>query len=243
MARYKVLSTRPLDPSLVEQAKQQDVELVEQDFISVTPIISEEVDQQIKPWTEKTEPSYVVFTSANGVEAVRQYVLQHSVTQTPNWKVFCISGRTREAISKLLPSAPVLGTAEYGATLAPLILNHTEVTEVVFFCGNKRREELPAILKEAGIRVHEIVVYQTEETPLTIKEALDGVLFFSPSAVSSFFSANQLNSDTVCFAIGTTTAEALKHYTTNKIITSATTTQASMLEAVQHYFHSINCKK
>ena len=243
MARFKVLSTRRLDPSLVAQAKQQDVDLVEQDFITVTPIISREVSQQIRPWIEKAEPTYVVFTSANGVEAVKHYLAQEAPVQAPNWQVFCIAGRTKEAVTELLPDAPILATAEYGATLAEFIKGHAEVKEVVFFCGNKRREELPTILKEAGIQVNELVVYQTEETPVTITEDLDGVLFFSPSAVSSFFAANQLKADTVCFAIGTTTAEALTNYTTNKIITSATTSQASILEAVQHYFNSINCKQ
>lgn len=243
MARFKVLSTRRLDPSLVAQAKQQDVDLVEQDFISVTPIISEVLHQQIRPWLQKTEPSYVVFTSANGVESVKHYLAQEVPAKAPNWKVFCIAGNTKEAATKLLPAAPVLDTAEYGATLAELIKAHAEVKEVLFFCGNKRRDELPTLLKEAGIQVHELVVYQTKETPVTITEDLDGVLFFSPSAVSSFFAANQLKANTVCFAIGTTTAEALANHTTNKIITSATTSQASILKAVQHYFHSINCKQ
>lgn len=243
MARFNVLSTRRLDPSLVAQAKQQGVEVAEQDFISITPIISEELSLQIKPWIEKTEPTYVVFTSTNGVEAVGNYLEQYGGTPSHNWQVFCISGRTKEAVAKLLPQAPILATAEYGATLAELIKVHADVKEVVFFCGNKRREELPAILKEAGIRVQELVVYQTEETPVTITEDLDGVLFFSPSAVSSFFAANTLKQETVCFAIGTTTAEALANYTANKIITSAATSQASILEAVQHYFNSINCKQ
>jgi uroporphyrinogen-III synthase len=219
------------------------VELVEQDFIAVTPLISEALSQQISPWIEKAALSYVVFTSANGVEVVGHYLAQEASVHAPNWQVFCISGRTREAVTKLLPQAPILATAEYGATLAELIKEHADVKEVLFFCGNKRREELPTLLKEAGIRVHELVVYQTEETPTTIPEDLDGVLFFSPSAVSSFFAANTLKQETVCFAIGTTTAEALANHTTNKIITSATTSQASILEAVQHYFNSINCKQ
>jgi uroporphyrinogen-III synthase len=219
------------------------VELTQQDFISITPIISNELAQEIKPWIDKENTTYAIFTSANGVEAVKYYLEQWGITRTPDWKVFCISGKTREAVTVTLPGAPILATAEYGATLAQHILQHTEVTEVLFFCGNKRREELPIILGEAGVTVHEIVVYQTEETPLTIGDDLDGVLFFSPSAVSSFFSANELKKDTVCFAIGTTTTDALAQHTTNKIITAATTSQASMLEAVQHYFQRINCNE
>jgi uroporphyrinogen-III synthase len=243
MVPCKVLSTRRLDPSLVDQAKKSGVELTQQDFISITPIISNELAQEIKPWIEKNDTTYAIFTSINGVEAVKYYLEQWGDTNTPDWKVFCISGKTREAVTVTLPGAPIMATAEYGATLAQYILQHSEVKEVLFFCGNKRREELPSLLREAGITVHEIVVYQTEETPVVIQEDVDGVLFFSPSAVNSFFSTNELKKDTVCFAIGTTTTDALAQHTTNKIITAATTSQASMLEAVQHYFQRINCNE
>lgn len=243
MVPCKVLSTRRLDSSLVDQAKKSGVELREQDFISITAIISEAVAQQIKTWIKKEQSTYAVFTSTNAVEALKYYLEQSGTTRTPNWKVFCISGKTKEAVTATLPGAPILATAEYGATLAQHILQHSEVKEVLFFCGNKRREELPTILGNAGITVHEIVVYQTEETPVKLQEDFDAILFFSPSAVSSFFAANELKNHTVCFAIGTTTADALAQHTTNKIITAATTSQASMLEAVQHYFQRINCNE
>ena len=240
MARCKVLSTRRLDPSLAEQAKKGGMELEETDFICIRPVRSDAVARQIQPWIEKEAPSFVVFTSANGVAAVMHYLEKAGTLHTPNWKVFCISGKTREALAAALPGAAVVATAQYGSHLAQLILQHSDIKEVVFFCGDKRLEALPALLGEAGIRVHEIVVYHTEEVHITTREDLDGVLFFSPSAVSSFFAANQLKGTTVCFAIGTTTADALARYTTNKIITPSSASQAAMLEAVQHYFQRIN---
>jgi len=33
MVKYKVLSTKKLDPSLVEQAKKNNIEIIEQEFI------------------------------------------------------------------------------------------------------------------------------------------------------------------------------------------------------------------
>ena len=80
--------------------------------------------------------------------------------------------------------------------------------------------------------VHEIIVYETVETPVTAIENIDGILFFSPSAVNSFFSVNQLNANTVCFAIGNTTAEAIAGFTGNKIITSEYTSQEMMLASL-----------
>lgn len=241
MARFKLLSTRRLEPSLIEQAKQQGVDILVREAISVTPILSQEKYEELKPWLEKAVPAYAVFTSTNGVEAVKHYLSFQGAAHTPAWKVFCISGKTKEAVTTAFPQADVLATAEYGSILADHIIQQEGVKEVVFFCGNKRREELPSRLKDAGIVVHEITVYRTEETPSPVDEDLDGVLFFSPSGVSSFFAANDLKKEAVCFAIGRTTAEAIAPYTPNKIITSASTSPEAMLAAVYHYTQTINC--
>lgn len=243
MGKLKVLSTKRLDPSLVEQAGERGVEVLERDAISVQPIISDDVYNHLAPWLKKPGPVYAVFTSANGVEAVQQNLQRKGVVQSPDWQVFCIWGKTKETVLSAFPTADILATAGYGEQLARHILEHGDVQEVVFFSGNKRREELPTILKEAGIAVHEITVYQTEETPSPVEEDLDAVLFFSPSGVSSFFSANQLKKEAVCFAIGRTTAEAIAAYTPNQIITSETTSVESVLDAVYHYTQTINCSK
>ena len=241
MGKFKVLSTRRLDPSLVEQAGQRGVEVLEREAISIQPLVSEEVYHQIQPWLQQGGTTFAVFTSANGVEAVRQNLQLKGVTQSPAWKVFCIAGKTKDVVASAFPAAEVMGTAEYGSDLAGRILEQGGVQEVVFFCGNQRRDELPSILKEAGITVHEITVYQTEETPSHVEEDLDAVLFFSPSGVRSFFAANGLKKEAICFAIGRTTAEAIAPFTPNKIITSEATSPESVLEAVYHYTQTINC--
>ncbi len=173
----------------------------------------------------------VAFTSANAVETVHHYLQKNNAGQPLNWNVFCISGRTKDAVSAFIHPASIIATAEYGKDLAQKIIA-SGVKEIVFFCGNKRREDLPVMLKNAGITVHEIIVYETVETPVTAIENMDGILFFSPSAVNSFFSANQLNANTVCFAIGHTTADAIAGFTGNTIITSEYTSQEMMLASL-----------
>lgn len=235
MARYKVLCTRKIDPSLREQASQQNIDVVEQEFIATYPIRTPEIEKEVWHWIRKEDPSYVVFTSANAVAAVKHYLQQ----VVPNWRIFCIAEKTRQVLIQKFDSPAILDTAPYGSELAQKIIQHG-VKEVVFFCGNRRRDELPTLLREQGIRVHEIVVYETKEVPAVATTDIDGVLFFSPSAVSSFFSANQLKEATVCFAIGRTTAEALAAHTGNQIITSETPSQESIMAAVLRYFQHIN---
>lgn len=240
MGRFKLLSTKSLGPSLVEQANEQGVDVVEREFISVQPIRSEEKYREIKSWLQTVRPISVVFTSYNGVEAVRQNLHGEGPSPAPAWNVFCISGKTKQAVASAFPGAAILATAEYGRTLAQLIIDRGDIKEVVFFSGNRRREELPTMLQAAGITVHEITVYHTEETPSPVQEDLDGVLFFSPSGVKSFFSVNQLKKEAVCFAIGRTTAEAIALHSPNQIITSETTSVEAVLDAVYHYTQTIN---
>ncbi len=242
MTKHKVLSTKKLESSLIEQAKQSGVEISEQEFIAIKPICTKEKQDEVLLWALSRDVHYVVFTSANAVEAVKNYLRDGANGFAPNWKVFCISGRTKAALQPFVKDERIVATAEYGKHLAQKIVA-SGVKEVVFFCGNKRRDELPAILKNAGIQVQEIVVYETIETPAPVTVDADAVLFFSPSAVQSFFTANQLKKNTVCFAIGTTTADAIKDFAGNKIIISDATSQESLLASVQLYFEGSTCSE
>ena len=58
---------------------------------------------------------------------------------------------------------------------------------VTFFCGNQRRDTLPDKVRAAGIKVEELVVYETVELPLKVTDHYDAILFYSPSGVRSFF--------------------------------------------------------
>jgi uroporphyrinogen-III synthase len=129
------------------------------------------------------------------------------------------------------------GTAPSAAGLADEII-HSAPSEVFFFCGDQRREELPAKLTAAGIRVNELVVYRTIQTPRPVDEPYDGVAFFSPSAVHSFFSRNTLPATTPLFAIGNTTAKALSTYCSNRVVISPSPEQEILIRQIIDYFQT-----
>jgi len=91
-------------------------------------------------------------------------------------------------------------------------------------------------LQQHDIEVNEIVVYQTVPVPHKISKPYHGILFFSPSAVESFFSNNKLPEQTVLFAIGNTTAKEIKKYTNNTIIISGQPGKENLVEAMMEYF-------
>ena len=235
MAKCRVLSTKKLEPSLVEDAKKNDMEIVEQPAIGIKSILSKEKWQELFKVIE-AKKEFVVFTSSNAVLAIKKYLNDYVNPFEINWKIFSLSGKTKEALEEHDSSlGTIIETAENSKELAEKIIGK-KVNEVVFFCGNKRREELPNILRQAGIGVQEVIVYETIETPVVHADDFDAVLFFSPSAVQSFFSVNQLKKDVVCFAVGSTTAESIAEFTDNKIITSKSASQEMMLASVEYYF-------
>jgi uroporphyrinogen-III synthase len=238
MDTYTILSTKKLKPSLIDQAKENHIAIVEEEFIKIKPLLTREKWDELSALFPSRN-NHVVFTSSHAVSAVSKYVHPYISYEDLHWKIFCLSGRTREAVSEHTLPGEIIDTAANAEALAQKIITYG-VSEVIFFCGNRRREELPHLLQAHGVRVHEVSVYETIDAPVQITASIDGILFFSPSAVGSFFSANQLKPDTVCFAIGKTTAQAIKEQSNNKIITSELPTQEDILESVLHYFQNNN---
>lgn len=195
--KVHILSTRDLSAELRQQAA--DVNIV----TDIIPFIKTEsaVTQQIIAdlYDLQKENINAVFTSMNAVEFV-----SYNVHADVKWNIYCIGSSTKDLVEKYFYNSALKGTAANASELADRIIKD-ECSAVYFFCGDIRRDELPEKLKQNGIEVNEVVVYHTKETPQVISQQYDAVLFFSPSAVRSFFSMNKVSEQTILFAIGETT--------------------------------------
>ena len=225
-----ILCTRPLSKALVEQAQQQGIIIDEIAFIATAAIQTIEVQQEIEQVA--TQTTTVVFTSMNAVEAVAGYL--HG--QPVNWRIYCMGTTTNQLVKKYFGEQQLAGIANSAAELAELIAANILVDELTFFCGDQRRDELPEILSSYTINVTEIVVYQTIAVSHVVNKIYNGILFFSPSAAESFFSKNKLPAATVLFSIGSTTANEIKKYSTNKIITGSEPGKENLVAKMVEYF-------
>ena len=129
----------------------------------------------------------------------------------------------------------IAGVADNAKELARTILD-ANLNEVIFFCGDQRRDELPELLRKNKVEVKELIVYNTIATPKRIEKKYDAILFFSPSAVKSFFQENNLDKEVTLFAIGLTTADEIKNFSKNKIVVSDVPDKNSLLDKVISYF-------
>ena len=130
-----------------------------------------------------------------------------------------------------------MATAYYGGDLAKMIIENSPAKKIIFFCGDQRRDELPVKLKSNGIEVEEIIVYKTIEIPNALSKQYDGILFFSPSAVRSFFSKNEVPGKSQIFAIGSTTAREVKNYTQQSVHITNNPGKGNLVKTAIKYFN------
>lgn len=229
--QIKILCTRGISTALIDEARLKNIQVDVVPFITTEPIENIAVQQEIE--NALLLSATIVFTSMNAVEAVAVF-LQDAI---PNWRIYCIGNTTRELVVKYFGEHSVAGFAQDAVDLANLlVLEEEELEEVIFFCGNQRRPELPGILEAHNKSVQEIIVYETIALPQKIHPFYHGILFFSPSAVESFFTLNKATEGTIFFAIGKTTAAAIKSFCNNKIMIGDQPGKENLVETMLEYF-------
>ena len=171
----------------------------------------------------------LIFTSQNAVQSVLENPKCSELRGKP---VFCVGIKTKEFLEE--NGSEVAVYTDYASDLAEIISLIYSNETFTFFSGNIRRDVLPNTLKENQITFNEIEVYETNITSHKIKSKLDGILFFSPSAVESYFKMNTIK-DEVCFCIGETTAETLENkHIKNIVIAEQPTIEDVIFTAVSY---------
>ncbi|HXB93353.1 MAG TPA: uroporphyrinogen-III synthase [Puia sp.] len=244
--KINILCTRPLPSSLVEEAAGKGIRIQVIPFIGTSPVPDEELNVQVQDLAGRALT--VIFTSVNSVDAVSKWLkkeggdpAQSKQGAVPAWRIFCIAGATRAEVENVFGKEVVAGAAHSARELARLIIRTDGPgpgKELFFFCGDLSRDELPSLLRENGFRVNERVVYRTTLTPRSAPDKYDGIVFFSPSAVHSFFSLNTVRPETILFTIGLTTMEAIHTYVPNTTIPGATPDKEQLIRQAIDYFQT-----
>jgi uroporphyrinogen-III synthase len=158
----------------------------------------------------------------------------------PDWDIYCLGHTTKQLASAYFGEASIKGTAPHATALADRMIDDEVSSPLIFFCGDQRRDELPDRLRNMDMVLQEIVVYRTMPVHRTIDKNYQGILFFSPSAVESFFHGNYVGSETVLFAIGQTTATTIRKYTDQTIIISDHPAKEQLVQKAITYFTSLS---
>lgn len=215
-----ILSTKKLLPNQKQALLDANITLIEEDFI----------ETKINKFELNEVNDNLIFTSQKAFQSI----LQHpKCDELKSKNIFCVGIKTKNLLEE--NGFNVIAYTGYAADLAEIISLIYAKETFTFFSGNLRRDVLPNTLQENGIAFNEIEVYETLLTPKKINEKLDGILFFSPSAVESYLKSNIIK-DEMCFCIGETTAEALENKKVkNIIIADKPTVENVIYEVIEHY--------
>ena len=235
--KIPILCTRPLGLQLLRMAEQNGFQIDIVPFIKTEQIVSAELTNGIHNYS--LQYITAVFTSMNAAEAV----IKELNGVKPLWKIFCIGNTTRNTLVQYFGEEAIVGFANSASALADTIIKAGPIHNLVFFCGDRRRDELPEILASKEIHIEEITVYQTMAINHKIHRHYQGILFFSPSAVTSFFSNNIIDKQTILFAIGETTADTIRTYGDNTIVIGEEAGKENLVNTMIAYYQSLEHQK
>lgn len=205
--------TRPLSSEQIRFAEKLNLSVTVEPSIEIR---YRENWDELKSQLQNTASKLFAFTSQSGVEAFRRYS-ETTRELIPGQHVYAVGSKTAEALIKI-GHIPITPDQHDGTGLAKKIKNDlsqnpdSKEKTVLHFCGNKRREEFRQFLEGSGIQVRDVVVYQTVLKKMTLNlNGIDGILFYSPSAVQAFRKSGGFNagSNPELFAIGQTTGSEL----------------------------------
>lgn len=216
-----ILSTKKLTESQKAMLP-KDVTLVEYDAIKIS-------------YHQITIPKIIenaIITSQNTVQAI----LDNNIKIQ---NCFCVGEKTKIMLEE--NGFKVIENTDYGQDLAEKITQSHKDKRFTFFCGSRRLDIIPEMLKKHSVSFEEIELYQVDFNPKKIERIFDGILFFSPSGVQSFVLENSIE-NVVCFCIGTTTANecrSVKFYGSNadKIVIAIKPTVENVIVEVINYFN------
>src|ERR1035438_7108933 len=139
--KIHILSTGPLGEDLKTEAEQYDIAIDEIPFIQTEDLTNAGTKREIMDLCDQT--IHAVFTSIHAVNAVAA-IAPHPVS----WKIYCIGNATQESVRRLLGTATIAATAPNAVALSSRICANKAVKEITFFCGDRRRDDLPVILRK-----------------------------------------------------------------------------------------------
>ncbi len=229
-----ILSTKKLKPNQRDLLLGQGFTLVDYNAIQIE-FINFDMPDKIEN---------AIFTSQNGVNAFIKQAKStpFSVGEGLEMRVYCVGQKTKALLEQ--NGLKVIETANYGADLAQIIVKKYQNESFHLFCGEQRRDEIPNMLHASKINISEVKTYKTVLKPRKFEQKWDGILFFSPSGVESFFVENEdgaqaileqvQNNQPLLICIGETTAAAARKYSKNILIANTTSVESVIAKAVKN---------
>ncbi len=193
---------------------------------------------------------WVLFTSSNAVQALERRVEQmglrlDAIAGLP--RAAAVGPATSDAAEAAGFAVEYVAADHSGVGLARELGKELRGKKVLLPRSDRASADLPTALQRCGAIVTEVVAYRNlppsstdrEKVHETLKDGVDGILFYSPSAVQNFVEflgrerLGTLQGRTVMVAIGNATAAALSGAGIQRIARATDTTTKAVVEALE----------
>ena len=160
-----------------------------------------------KPDIDFSKYDYLILTSKQAVEALKQYNKQNYITK----KALCVSKATAKAYEDIGGEVLDIGGG-YGDNLIDKITSYDKDKKWLYLRAKIVASDFVNICKNQGYDIDEVVVYKSDcsQEILDVKVPDDAILIFtSPSSIKCFLKTHSFLSTQKIIVIGKTTAKAL----------------------------------
>lgn len=220
----EILFTKKFPEEFFQKHFGPEYKIESYDFIQTEYTDIESVKDQID-----TEIQYYIVSSERTAQRIRDLEL--------TGEFFCVGDKSAKILYD--SGKKVTFTAKTASELVDHIKHRYESSQsFLFFCSSIRRDEIPSGLKVSGHNVQEIVIYTTHSQEVKLPKIYDGYVFFSPSGVKSFASQFSIPEKAVIFAIGRTTANAVKEVIDRTAIFSELSDTQSLTALIKKHFNA-----
>ena len=196
---------------------------------------------------------WIFLTSQNALRALqeRSHFLQMDLPlATGGVRIAAVGPATAEAASGAGLAVSYVATKHTGVSLAEELAMEVSGKRVFLPRSNRANPELVEKLRGLGAQVTDLVAYRTtrpnkeseEQVAAAVREGIDAVLFFSPSAVHHFQelvgveSFVELSTQCAFAAIGPVTAEVLRKAKVRRVLLAEDTTINAVISVLTDHF-------
>ncbi|SER75084.1 uroporphyrinogen-III synthase [Gracilibacillus ureilyticus] len=209
------------------------------------PIVTKDLDLKFLQLEQNTD--WLFFTSSNTVRFFEVY--KRKIGIAIQQKIASVGEKTSAALHSVGYKVDFEPSEYRGYTMVnEFISKYGKNQKVTIICGENAREEIPELLRENGVSFDKLVIYRTIENEQAeqvlqqyLANGLDACTFTSPSTVKAFlrFAApeqiDKVKKETVCAAIGKTTADELSsHEFKHVVYPEKYTIEAMISSLIEH---------
>lgn len=194
-----------------------------------------------------TEFAWLIFTSANGVQACLERMQAQRITMPASVRIAVIGSATHRAAEAAGWHVTLQPESAVADALAEALLPYAADTKMLFIRAEQGRDTLPLILRRAGAKLTLVSGYRSvlPESSIALmqreSESFDAICFTSSSSVVNLVAmlqraGVQLRPDAVLASIGPVTTGTLMQAGLRPQIETSVASVQALADALQRYF-------